>query len=945
MELKLDVTTYSKFAHLDDCLEHLHHEDGSPTHTDTNFGCFNNLNLDGPMDIPPPPPSSDYLDYRSSLPIWSKRDEFLSTVRQHLVTAVICEPGSEKSTQLPQYILEQSHAEQVPCKMIFSQPRRLAAYALADKVCKERGETLGSVVGYHMPLESNYGLGVALTYCTNGMLMKTLTNRCPKDFGQITHVFIDDVEEEDLSLLVCLKSVLNCHGKLKIVLLMESRCTVNRLQFFFGEAAKLHVPGRKGNVKRLFLPDILKDISNFQYCYRGIDDHILESGMRIVYRYRNKVDREDDNIDHHLIAHIINVIFSCSKGTILVILPSYEDLIVCSETLLTSITLKPELLQVVTLHENVSIHDYQNALKQSDEKFKVIFAESLVESEGVSYLIDCGMEERKLYDNATRTVSLRNVWITEEKANLRAAKCTTGETPVCFHLYTAERLEPPTKSESDPPLHEMYLQMGHFFLNNISENTLNNTIQDLSRLEAINENRTVTPLGKVLSQFSLEPRLAKMVGFGVVLKCLDPVLTIVACLSYKNVFRPPRRVDLERDALDTVREMGEDQLSDHLLLLRMYQTWQDMKVRHKPLISNDFLDWNVMDIVHDIRTQLLSQLRGIGFVTVGGENRIKKLNENSDNWALVKTALAAGYSGRVLASNQVTKYHKYSAITMTKMLSLGRQVCIMYEKMSDGEVQLGTVIAPITATLLCETVNIRPLQPSRDVEIPDIFSNIIRISWLFKRIIYKRISNPFYKLNKFEEELLKACCDIICNEEKRLFPSNPENVGAPPKSFPNIRPTTTRQRIELIAQRPPSDMISCMISCPIRERKSVFFVIKPPKLEWFTNAIINRTWRFASKTEKRMFPHFQKKCDVKLFITADKLDYFQGLAQLLDTNEGDVTKPCRIVWLSTEQVNFDDIKLLNIRNPYNDHRLAYIAEDGDEVEYWCAQRLSILFSK
>ncbi|KAB0791633.1 hypothetical protein PPYR_03433 [Photinus pyralis] len=911
MELNLDISTYTKFENLDASIEQCDQVE-TPPETENLSGSFTSLRLDGQVQVLPPVRNINEQQYRHLLPTWSKRDEFLTTVSQHSTTAVISEPGSDRSTQFPQYILEQMRAERRPCKIIFSQPHRLVAFALAERVSMERGEALGNTVGYQMPLESSYGLSVALTYCTNAILMKTLMNRHPDYFLQVTHIFVDDIQDEDKFLLRCLKSLHHHHGSLKIVL-MGYKSHVERAQFFFDDIGEVHVPGRQGGLKPLYLAEILKEIS----LPFGCDDHY-----------------DPGQINYELIAKLIDLIFHGNRGTTLVILPSYEEIVACRESLIKMITFDLNHLQFVTLHSNMSIHEYQNARKSIRDMFQVILAESFVESGCVAldivYVIDCGREVRRVYNNATRTTDFNCGWITREQSNQRAA---IGNNQLCFHLCAEECLDLAAEYDG-PPLHEICLQASNLQCEfyNVSEYfafTFRNAVPDLIRLGAMNKRGKITPLGRMLAQFPCEPRLAKMLCYGVVLKCLDPVLSIVAFLFYKNPFQDQA---LEREGLDVVLGMAGNHLSDHLVLLRMFQQWQNRKAKHTTCNSNNFVNWHIVEVVHQFRTQFLSQLRGLGFVTTYGDNAIKEVNVNSSNWALIKTALAAGYTGRIMTSEQEIKYGKYSALTANAVSNLGRQVCVIYEKLDNNKVDVASVVTPITVALVDHSVRMKPLTASRSCDdVLHAFSNIIHFSYLFREVIAKKICSPFLKLNNFEARILQYGCKIISDEEVEVFGNGPSCVGTVPKSFSNLIPKSAVQ----LVMAPPFRATE--------ERASVYFVIKPPSLEVIPRTATSSNWRFAPKTEKRMFPHFRNGRDVILFFTADKFDYFQGIAQLTETNNGDVTQPCRILWLSSVRVSFDLIKQQKIRNSFNDHKLVCNAEDGDEVEFWCAQKFRALF--
>lgn len=122
-----------------------------------------------------PPP--DVLSLRSRLPVCNYKHEIISAIRTNQVVLICGETGSGKTTQLPQFLIEQhlEHHEGVPINIVCTQPRRISAISVAERVSYERGEAIGKSVGYHVRLETKRSAQTFLLFCTTGVLLRRLT--------------------------------------------------------------------------------------------------------------------------------------------------------------------------------------------------------------------------------------------------------------------------------------------------------------------------------------------------------------------------------------------------------------------------------------------------------------------------------------------------------------------------------------------------------------------------------------------------------------------------------------------------------------------------------------------------------------------------------------------------------------------------------------------------
>lgn len=200
------------------------------------------------------------LEQRKNLPAWQEKDNILALLEGCQVLVVSGMTGCGKTTQIPQFILDDSlkgSTNQV-ANIICTQPRRISAISVAQRVAQERAESLGKSVGYQIRLESVRTSTTRLLYCTTGVLLRRLEGEA--DLKGVTHVIVDEVhertEESDFLLLV-LKDLIVQRPDLKIIL-MSATLNANLFSEYFYNCPTVHIPGRTFPVDQFFLEDAIE---------------------------------------------------------------------------------------------------------------------------------------------------------------------------------------------------------------------------------------------------------------------------------------------------------------------------------------------------------------------------------------------------------------------------------------------------------------------------------------------------------------------------------------------------------------------------------------------------------------------------------------------------------------------------------------------------------------
>ncbi|KAM0016029.1 putative RNA helicase [Helianthus debilis subsp. tardiflorus] len=209
---------------------------------------------------------------RSKLPIASFKDMITSTIESNQVVLISGETGCGKTTQVPQYLLDSMWSKGDACKIVCTQPRRISAISVAERISFERGENIGESVGYKIRLENKGGRHSSIVFCTNGVLLRVLvkagnsragkekSTKMVKDaFPDITHIIVDEIHERDRFsdfMLTIIRDMLPLYPHLRVVL-MSATLDAERFSQYFGGCPIIRVPGFTYDVKKLYLEDVL----------------------------------------------------------------------------------------------------------------------------------------------------------------------------------------------------------------------------------------------------------------------------------------------------------------------------------------------------------------------------------------------------------------------------------------------------------------------------------------------------------------------------------------------------------------------------------------------------------------------------------------------------------------------------------------------------------------
>ncbi|XP_051175200.1 putative ATP-dependent RNA helicase DHX57 [Leptopilina boulardi] len=442
--------------------------------------------------------NSQYLkmkDQRRKLPAWSMMDKVLDTIHENQVTIISGETGCGKSTQVPQFILDdwilnRTEGNDDHVEIICTQPRRISAIGVAERVAAERDERVGQTVGYQIRLESKMSSNTRLTFCTTGILLQRLSGD-PK-LSSVTHIIVDEVHERSAEsdfLLMLLRELLKNRRDLKIIL-MSATLKADEFSTYFGIVPVLDIPGRTFPVEQIFLEELFEKINyvfeeNSKYSRRirgdwkqlQIDletmdiesnalcepkDHIPDHNLtlpQIVGRYpgynlpiyKALYLMDPDKINYELLEQTLEWIVDGvhdypQSGSIVVFLPGFAEILTVKDCLRDSkiFSAKKGRFLIVPLHSSLSSEEQSLVFRKPNDGVRKIvlstnIAETSVTIDDCVFVIDTGKMKETRFNSNQNMESLETCWVSKANALQRKGRAGRVMPGVCFHLYTSHR--------------------------------------------------------------------------------------------------------------------------------------------------------------------------------------------------------------------------------------------------------------------------------------------------------------------------------------------------------------------------------------------------------------------------------------------------------------------------------------------------------------------------
>ncbi|XP_010509535.1 PREDICTED: DExH-box ATP-dependent RNA helicase DExH1-like isoform X1 [Camelina sativa] len=627
--------------------------------------------------------------FREKLPAFRMKEGFLKSVSENQVLVVSGETGCGKTTQLPQFILEEeiSSLRGADCNIICTQPRRISAISVASRISAERGEPIGESVGYQIRLESKRSDQTRLLFCTTGVLLRRLIE--DPNLTNVSHLLVDEIHERGMNedfLLIILRDLLPRRPDLRLIL-MSATINADMFSTYFGNAPTMHIPGFTFPVAELFLEDVLEksrysikssDSGNYQGNSRGrrrdseskkddLTTLFEEIDINVHYKSYSSATRlsleawSGAQIDVDLVeATLEHICRHEGDGAILVFLTGWDEISKLLEKINGNRLLgDSSKFLILPLHGSMpTVNQREIFDRPPPNKRKIVLATNIAESsitiDDVVYVVDCGKAKETSYDALNKVACLLPSWISKASAHQRRGRAGRVQAGVCYRLY------PKVIYDSFPqyqlpeiirtPLQELCLHIKSLQVGSIGSFlakalqppdalAVENAIELLKTIGALDDIEDLTPLGRHLCTLPVDPNIGKMLLIGAIFQCVNPALTIAAALAYRSPFVLP--LNRKEEADDAKRYFAGDSCSDHIALLKAYEGYRDAKRggNEKDFCWQNFLSPVTLRMMEDMRNQFLDLLSDIGFVD---KSRPSAYNQYSQDMEMVSAVLCAG---------------------------------------------------------------------------------------------------------------------------------------------------------------------------------------------------------------------------------------------------------------------------------------------------------------
>ncbi|MFF4735613.1 ATP-dependent RNA helicase HrpA [Streptomyces sp. NPDC001262] len=535
------------------------------------------------------------ITYPEQLPVSQKKDEILAAVRDHQVVIVAGETGSGKTTQIPKICLELGRG--VKGLIGHTQPRRIAARTVAERVAEELRTPLGEAVGWKVRFTDQVGDDTLVKLMTDGILLAEI--QTDRELRQYDTIIIDEAHERSLNidfLLGYLAQLLPRRPDLKVVI-TSATIDPERFSRHFGDAPIVEVSGRTYPVEVRYRP-------------------LLEQGSE---------DADRDQIT--AICEAVDELQAEGDGDILVFLSGEREIRDTADALEKK---KLRFTEILPLYARLS-HAEQHRVFQRHTGRRIVLATNVAETSltvpGIRYVIDPGFARISRYSHRTKVQRLPIEPVSQASANQRKGRCGRTSDGICIRLYAEDDfLSRPEFTDAEilrTNLASVILQMTAAGLGDIEKFPFIDApdrrnikdgvalLQELGAVDAEQKDpkKRLTPLGRKLAQLPVDPRLARMVLEADRNGCVREVMVIAAALSIQD---PRERPSDKQQQADQQHARFKDETSDFLAFLNL---WRYVREQQKALSSSAFRRMCKSEYLNYLRIRewqdIYSQLRTV----------------------------------------------------------------------------------------------------------------------------------------------------------------------------------------------------------------------------------------------------------------------------------------------------------------------------------------------
>ncbi|EHK9183806.1 ATP-dependent RNA helicase HrpA [Vibrio vulnificus] len=574
------------------------------------------------------------IEYPEILPVSQKKDDIADAIAHHQVVIVAGETGSGKTTQLPKICAELGRGK---FGLIgHTQPRRLAARSVANRIAEEMETQLGDFVGYKVRFNDQISENTQIKLMTDGILLAEIQH--DRFLNQYDTIIIDEAHERSLNIdfiLGYLKELLPRRPDLKVII-TSATIDPERFSNHFGGAPIIEVSGRTYPVETRYRPlggETEDDRDQLEGIFDAVDE-LCDEGL----------------------------------GDILIFMNGEREIRDTADALVKR---KLKDTEIVPLYARLSAGE-QNKIFQPHTGRRIVLATNVAETSltvpGIKYVIDPGTARISRYSYRTKVQRLPIEPVSQASANQRKGRCGRVQEGICIRLYSEDDFN--SRPEFTDPeilrtnLASVILQMTALGLGDIEafpfveapdKRNILDGVRLLEELGAINSNakdpkKRLTAVGKQLARLPIDPRLARMVLEAPRLGCLKEVMIIAAALSIQDPRERPS--DKQQSADDKHRRFYHED-SDFLTFVNL---WNHIQKQQKALSGNqfrrqckdDYLNYLRVREWQDVYFQIHQSMREMEF----------KLNSEPGSYDVVHSAILTGLLSHIgMKDQEKNEYH------------------------------------------------------------------------------------------------------------------------------------------------------------------------------------------------------------------------------------------------------------------------------------------------